>query len=122
MTPTNQAAVFEILVQQKLDLFCPEKSMKVSSQDKAWINFELKSLKRQKSREYEKRGKTDKYKNLEKMFKSKNKIEAGKYLRKNMDDLKQTKPGQAYSILKKMGAQPGDCINSNTCTLPAHES
>ena len=39
-----------------------------------------------------------------------------------MDDLKQTKPGQAYSILKKMGAQPGDCIDSNTFTLPAHES
>ena len=39
-----------------------------------------------------------------------------------MDALKQTKPGQAYSILKKMGAQPGDCIDSNTFTLPAHES
>ena len=42
MTPTNQATVFEILLQQNLDLFCPEKSMKVSSQDKAWINFEVK--------------------------------------------------------------------------------
>ena len=40
-----------------------------------------------------------------------------------MDALKETKPGQAYGILKKMGAQPGDCLEeSNTFTLPAHES
>ena len=39
-----------------------------------------------------------------------------------MDGLMQTNPGQAYCILKKMGAQPGDCIDSNTFTLPAHES
>ena len=31
------------------------------------------------------------------------------------------KPGQAYNILKKMGAQPGDCIDANTFTLPTHE-
>ena len=39
-----------------------------------------------------------------------------------MDDLMETNPGQAYCILKKMGAQPGDCYDSNTFTLPSHES
>ena len=34
----------------------------------------------------------------------------------------ESKPGQAYTILKKMGAQPGDCIDANTFTLPLHES
>ena len=28
----------------------------------------------------------------------------------------------AYNILKKMGAQPGDCIDANQFTLPNHES
>ena len=56
------------------------------------------------------------------LFKVKYKSEAEKYLNKNLDALRNTKPGQAYSILKKMGAQPGDCIDSNTFSLPNHES
>ena len=79
--------------------------MKLSSQDKPWINRELKTIDRQKSREYAKRGKSLKYQNLAKEFKEKYKIETEKYLRKNMDALMETKPGQAYKILKKMGAQ-----------------
>ena len=39
-----------------------------------------------------------------------------------MDELIECKPGQAYNVLKRMGAQPGDCIDSNTFTLPSHES
>ena len=93
--------------------------MRISSQDKAWITAELKTIDRQKNREYIKRGKTLKYKNLEQKFRLKYKAEAEKYLRKNMDDLMTTNPGKAYSILKKMGAAPGDCIESNTFTLPS---
>ena len=38
-----------------------------------------------------------------------------------MDALKNTNPGQAYNILKRMGAMPGDCIDGNTFSLPNHE-
>ena len=34
----------------------------------------------------------------------------------------ESKPGQAYAILKRMGAQPGDCVDTNTFTLPQHEA
>ena len=63
-----------------------------------------------------------KYKELSKKFKEKYDLEAAKYLRKNMDELMEARPRQAYSILKRMGAQPGDCIDSNTFTLPGHEN
>ena len=122
MSPSEQVSVFEKLVQDKLDEFCPEKELKLSSQDKAFITSELKKLKRQKSREYTKRGKTVKYKELSKKFEALYKSEAKKYLDKNLEALKETKPGQAYSILKKMGSQPGDCIDANTFILPSHES
>ena len=122
LLPTEQVIAFEKLLLEKLDKFCPEKSMRISSQDKAWITAELKTIDRQKNREYIKRGKTLKYKNLEQKFRLKYKAEAEKYLRKNMDDLMTTNPGKAYSILKKMGAAPGDCIESNTFTLPTHVS
>ena len=38
-----------------------------------------------------------------------------------MDSLKETNPSKAYSILKRMGAQPGECEESNTFTLPEHD-
>ena len=120
MSPTEHATIFEKILKDKLDLFCPEKTMRISSQDLPWINAELKAIARRKGREYNKRGKTQKYKILAEEFNTKFKIEAEKYLRKNMDALMQSKPGQAYGILKRMGAQPGDCIDSNGFTLPVH--
>ena len=122
MTPTEQAVAFEQLLSAKLDQFCPQKQMKLSSKDKPFITAELKQIDRQRNREYIKRGKTEKYKRLEKQFKTKFKIEAAKYLQKNMDALKDTNPGKAYNILKKMGAQPGDSIDANTFTLPTHDN
>ena len=74
---------------------------------------------RQKHREYVKRGKTIKYKNLEKKFKEKYNTKPKKYLHKNLDGLMTTNPGKAVSILKKMGAAPGECLESNTFSLPS---
>ena len=122
LSPTEQVAEFERLVQDKLNQFCPEKELKLSSQDKPFITAELKVIDRRKSREYNKRGKTKKYHDLAHKFEEKYRYEAKKYLDKNLDALKQTKPGKAYSILKKMGAQPGDCVDANTFSLPNHES
>ena len=79
MSPTEQSVAFEQLVRAQLDQFCPEKEMKISSQDKPFITAELKKIDRKKNREYTKRGKTEKYKQLEKQFQAKYKIEAQKY-------------------------------------------
>ena len=83
MTPTEQADAFEQLVNAKLDQFCPLKEMKLSSKDKPFINAELKRIDRKRNREYVKRGKTDKYKELETLYKTKYKVETEKYLKKN---------------------------------------
>ena len=42
-------------------------------------------------------------------------------MNKQMSELKETNPGRAYRILKKMGAAPGDCSDNNLFTLPGHE-
>ena len=122
LPPTQQAEVLQMTILKQLDNFCPEKSLKISSQDKPWVTAELKKISRQKNREYQKRGKTQKYKELAKTFNVKYKAQAAKFLRKNMDELMESRPGQAYNVLKKMGAQPGDSVDSNIFTLPTHES
>ena len=47
MTPTEQAVAFEQLLSAKLDQFCPQKQMKLSSKDKPFITAELKQIDRQ---------------------------------------------------------------------------
>ena len=54
------------------------------------------------------------------MFDSKYKKEATKYLEKTLGDLRQAKPGQAFSTLKRLGAPPG--TEDTGFTLPSHEN
>ena len=107
----------------KLDEFCPLESFKVSNQDKPWINKELKILKRRKMREYQKRGKSEKYQKLDQEFHLKYKAAAKKFMDHKIKALKETKPGQAFKILKSMGAQAGECSDDTfTFTLPSHQA
>ena len=57
---------------------------------------------------------------LAKEFEEKFEIEAEKYMNKNVEALKDCNPGQAYRVLKRLGAQPGDCMDSNSFSLPSH--
>ena len=120
LSATELACQFEKTLQDNLNKYCPTSTIKLGSQDKAWVNSELKKIHRLKSREYNRRGKTAKYKSLSEEFQRKYKAEAQKYMNKNVEALKDTNPGRAYRTLKKMGAQPGDCTDSNTFSLPSH--
>ena len=122
MTPTEQAEELEKILNENLNKFCPVKEMRLGSQDKPFITAELKRLDRQKRREYQKRGKTLKYKSIKRKFDLKYREEAEKYLNRNLENIKQSKPGQIFSVLKRLGAQPGECPDSNTFSLPAHEN
>ena len=122
ISTSEKAKNLQDLLLSKLDELCPITSFKLSSQDKAWMNPELKVLKRRKMREYEKKGKSEKYKIIAEEFEVKFALAAEKYLQRKLEALKQTKPGKAYGILKSMGAQPGDCTDDQSFTLPNHQS
>ena len=119
LCPTEQSARLEKLLQDKLNEYCPENTIKIGSQDKVWITAELKNIHRRRQRAYQS-GKSEKYKSLAKEFETKYKLEAKKYIVKNVENLRECDPGKAYSTLKKMGAQPGDCTDSGAFTLPNH--
>ena len=120
LSATEQTSLFENILKDNLDRICPQKTVKIGSQDKAWINTELKKIHRRKSREYIKRGKSQKYWDLSKEFDDKYKKEALKYMNKNVESLKDSNPGKAFATLKRMGAKPGDCTDSNSFSLPTH--
>ena len=122
VSPTEQALMLENLLMSKLDEYCPIKSFKLSSQDRPFINFELKKLHRRKQREYVKNGKSKKYDELATKFEAKFCSAAEKFMKNKIEDLKQTKPGQAYKVLKDLGAQPGDCTDNQIFSLPNHQA
>ena len=122
ITATEQAQQLQDFLLSKLNEYCPLETFKRGSQDKAWINKELKKLKRRKMREWQKRGKTLKYEKLSEEFERKYKTAAQKYMRTKIDALKETKPGKAFGILKSMGAQPGVCDEDTTFTLSSHQT
>ena len=81
LPPSEQAQQLQDLLMRKLNEFCPRKTFKLSSQDKAWMNADLKMLKRKKMREWVKGGRTEKYKKLAEEFEVKYDAAAAKYLK-----------------------------------------
>ena len=80
----------------------PSKTRKIAVDDQPWYTEELKRLKRQKSREYHKNRKSDKYMRLDKKYEKKLKLAKKKYKKKTIDDVLSSSERQWYSKLKKM--------------------
>ena len=108
------------LLIEKLEYFCPKKTLKLADQEKPFITTELKTLARKRNREYVKNGKSIKYYELRKSFKMKYKLEAKKYLDKNVESLSHCKPGQSFRILKRLGSQSE--VDEEGFVLTGHEN
>ena len=119
-SPETQEAAFQDLVGKILDKSCPIKTVKLRTQDKPYMTEELKLLHRKRTRQYRKHGKSPEYSRLTKHFDSKLLKASSQFLKKNFDSLLQAKPGQAYKVLKRMGAQPGDNPEDGSFLLPEY--
>ena len=93
MSSTNFDILSEMPVQQMVESFqqivnsllCevfPEKVIIISPEDRPWFNEQLRLLKRQRMRQYQRHGKNDKYDELKTRFDEKLKHEMLKYLEK----------------------------------------
>ena len=70
---------------------------------------EIKKLNRLKKCEYKKHGQSAKYSQILSSYNLKFHTATKEHLRNNVTDLMQAAPGRAWSVLKKMGAAPGEC-------------
>ena len=108
-SPEEQEAALQEVLTAMLDKSCPTKTVKLRPQiDKSFITQEMKTIDRQRRREYRKLGKTQKYSRLKDKFDRKFKSAAQTFLDRTVRSLQESEPGKAYKILKRMGAQPGD--------------
>ena len=121
VNPTQQVEEFEDIINTKLDVIFPKKSVKINPNlDKPFYTAELKRLDRQVKREYRKHVRSEKYFRLKKVYDEKYEKATKDYLEKNVRSLKEDDYGKAYQNLKKLGAQPGDCTDEGSFTLSSH--
>ena len=107
-SPTLLADVFEYYSNEILNIFCPEKTIYTRPGDLPYITEVMKNIKRNISREYEKRGKSEKYLKLKSLFNQKLVSEAEKYKNKILEDVVSGNRTSAYSALRKLGCRPGE--------------
>ena len=88
------------------------------STDKMFLTNELKIIDRKRKREYAKRGKSDKFKELKNRFDTLYAKVSKDFLKRNVDSLAKVKPGKAHKILKKLGAKPGEDRDSTEYEIP----
>ena len=69
---------------------------------------------------YRKQGKSEKYVKLLSEFEQKFNKAMSDYMNKNISDIKNSNPSEAYGLLKRLGARPGDCDEMNNFSLPSH--
>ena len=120
--PTEQVLAFENIVNQKIEVIFPTKSVRINPCiDLPFINSDLKKLDRLVKREYTNHLKSKKYLRLKESYDQKFKIAAADYLKKSVRSLMEDDPGTAYSCLKRLAAQPGDHPDEGSFTLLSHQ-
>ena len=98
----QKAETFQKILVDKLNEIFPEKLRKINNDDQPWITFKLKKLDRRRKRTYHKQRKSEKWKNLDRIFKKEAKLAKSEFYRNKVAELKQKKPSQWYSCLKNI--------------------
>ena len=119
----KQEETMQNILSSLLSSHCPTKTVKLRPQvDKPFITYELKTLDRQRKREYRKHRKSPRYCYLNNQFNTKYRKASKDYLDKMMLELEESNPAKANKIIKRLGAQPGETLDEGNFSLPDHRS
>ena len=89
----------------------------LSSFDQPFFTEKLRSLRRERQREYQRSGKSEKYKLLKNTFDEIFRIEAHKYKTKVINEVKEGKRGSAYKAIRKLAS---NSFEDRSFSLPSH--
>jgi hypothetical protein len=103
-TPDKQAELFHTFLRGKLDLYFPEKTVKISSLDKKWFSPALKQLHRKMQRAFHQNRSSSKFKKLKSKFKKMKRTAIKTFYTDFVSDLKTTNPAKWYAMAKRIGA------------------
>ena len=98
----EKAQTFQTEMLNMCDKIVPSKKIKISSDDQPFYNDKLDKLNRKKKREYAKRRKSDKWKELNSKFKAKIKLAKQSFYKTKVEHIKTVNPGKWYKELKQL--------------------
>ena len=116
---SSMVDMFQTIVDRFVCETFPEKQISISPYDDPWFNEDLRHLKRQRQRRYERHGKDEKYEVLKAKFEERLKNEMLKYIDKIEEEVRTGKRGSTYPALKRMGSRMFES-NQPEFQLPAH--
>ena len=118
MSSTEMVAAFENHTSSLVDTIFPEKNVTISNFDQPFITEELKMLRRQRIRIYNKQGRSQKYLEVRNHFETKLKLAAKKYWLRVLQEAASGKSTNSYAALKKL--ELGSVEKKFNFTLPSH--
>ena len=101
-TAHEKAELFQNILLKVLDEIFPERTRKISNDDQPWITHRLKVLDRKRKRIYRKERRSEKWSEMNKLFKKEMKTAKSSFYKKTVADLKIKNPSQWYSSLKRI--------------------
>ena len=101
-TSNEKADMFHKEIMTMLDTLAPQKTRKISNDDKPWFSEPLKKLDRKRRREFQRNRRSERYLQLQKKYKTKCTEEKKKFFIKMVTQVKEANPSQWYSMLKRI--------------------
>ena len=102
MTPTEMVDNFEKVSGDMIEKNFPMREMKVTQEDKPWINAKLKELKRKRQRIYRKHGRSQKYLQVKETFDMEKKKAIKVYKEKIEEEVRDGKRSNCYKTLRRL--------------------
>ena len=121
LSPTQLTEAYENFTTEIVNAHCPKKTVYFRPDDSPFLTEALKTLKRRIMREYERKGKSEKYFQLKLTFDEKMSREREKYKEKVMKSVADGNLSSTYKALRKLGSRPGES-STETFLLPCHEA
>ena len=116
---TDMVSEFEQLTGNKVDEIFPDKEIRIYEGDKEWMDSDLRTLRRQKSREYIKNKRSEKFIKLQKRFTDTKEANSKKFIENNVEVLKKLSLSKFYRKIKEVGARLGEC-SKNGFQITSH--
>ena len=117
MNPDDKVKALSKIMNDKINNLCPKKTVKIYKNDQEWMTESVRKLRRKKSREYRRHGKSKKFVEMNAEFEDIKGMNTKKYMEEEIETLKKFNLSQFYRKLKVMGSR----LNENepqTFTLP----
>ena len=118
--PTINVEKLNKIINDKVDEHFPVKTVKKFFKDQEWMTQKLRVIRRRKAREYRRHQNSAKFRALQKEYMEEKEKQTRKYVQKEVEILRSSKPAEFFRRMKKLGAQPGEDPDDQKLSVTSH--